>query len=113
MAATEMKLVLSAKERLLLLLTLLLVPILVAELFGVSRMREAFPAELSGLQEPMPELTDLLLAVGSAAVIVGLRLALSAAFKPLARSLLAPEKRVHADRVERFATVLFKFLCDA
>lgn len=104
---TEMRLLLSAKESLLLLMTLLLVPILVAELFGVSRMRSAFP-DAHG--DAMPQFADLLVSVATAVVIVGLRLALTAAFKPLGRCLLSPDKRSHPDRVERFATVLFKLL---
>lgn len=110
---TEMKLLLSAKESLLLVLTLLLVPILIAELFGVSRMRSAFPAVSEGESEDgeaMPRFSDLLVSAASAVAIIGLRLVLSAAFKPLGRRLLSPDKRSHSDRVERFATVLFKFL---
>jgi hypothetical protein len=106
---TEMRVLLSAKESLLLLMTVLLVPILVAELFGVSRMRSAFPdADPQG--DAMPHFADLLVSVATAVVIVGLRLALTAAFKPLGRCLLSPDKRSHPDRVERFATVLFKLL---
>lgn len=106
MTATEMKVRLTAKEGVLLAATLLLAPILVAELFGVAEMRRAF----TDTSPEMPQFADLLVAVASATAIIVLRLVLTAVFAPVGRLVLAPAKR-QADRVERFATVLFKFTC--
>ncbi|RLN70959.1 hypothetical protein BBJ28_00020113 [Nothophytophthora sp. Chile5] len=105
--ATEMKVSLSAKEYVLVAMTLMLVPILLLELMGVSQTRAAN----KGFQEGapgMPQLTDLLVAGAVSALIIVARFALTRAFEPLGRVVLSPNKRVHHDRVQRFATVLFK-----
>jgi hypothetical protein len=106
--ATEMKLRFSAKERVLLVMTLLLAPIFLSEIYGVAVMR-ARPGFVARYNE-MPHFYDLFLALAFSAVILVLRLVLTRAFQPLGRLILSPAKRSNPDRVERFATVLFKFL---
>lgn len=108
MAATEMKVLFSAKEYVLVALTLLLVPIVLAELFGVAQMRAAIPEFQT--DPDMPHISEWLIGIGFAFVTITLRFAFLAVAKPLGRRVLSPTKRLHADRVERFATVLFKFL---
>ncbi|KAG3090446.1 hypothetical protein PI124_g10256 [Phytophthora idaei] len=108
MAATEMKVLLSAKEYVLVALTMTLVPIVLAELFGVAQMRAAIPEFQT--DPDMPHISEWLIGIGFAFVIIALRFAFMAVAKPLGRRVLSPTKRLHADRVERFATVLFKFM---
>ncbi|RLN70961.1 hypothetical protein BBJ28_00020115, partial [Nothophytophthora sp. Chile5] len=105
--ATEMRVLLSAKEYVLVILTLTLVPIVLVELFGVSQMRAAIPEFQT--DPNMPQLEDWLVGILFAFAIIGVRFALTAVFKPLGRMVLSPTKRNKEDRVERFATVLFKF----
>ncbi|KAG6623474.1 LAG1 longevity assurance [Phytophthora cinnamomi] len=107
MAATEMKVLLSAKEYVLVALTLTLVPIVLAELFGVAQMRAAIPEFQTN--PDMPHISEWLVGIGFALLIIALRFAFLAVAKPLGRRVLSPAKRQHPDRVERFATVLFKF----
>ncbi|TMW61309.1 hypothetical protein Poli38472_013772 [Pythium oligandrum] len=108
MAATQMKLEFNTKERVLLGMTLLLVPILFSQIYGVAVMRAEEP--LFQTNPEMPQVADLGIGVGIAFVIVALRYVLSKAFMPIGRRVLSPSKRTSEDRVERFATVLFKFL---
>ena len=107
MAATEMKVQLSTKELVLLTLTVLLVPIVLAELFGVAQMRAAIPEFQT--DPNMPQISEWIIGIGFAFLMIALRFAFLAVAKPIGRRVLAPAKRVRADRVERFATVSFKF----
>lgn len=107
--ATEMKILLSAKENILVGLTLLLVPLLLIEFYGISQMRAAHPEFATNAA--MPQFVDFLTAIGYSVVIVAARYVLTRALKPLGRILLEPKKRTNEDRVERFTTVLFKFMC--
>jgi hypothetical protein len=108
--ATEMRLRFNTKERVLLGMTLLLAPIFFSEIYGVSVMRQR-PAFHSEIAADMPQFADLWVAVGVAGVIIALRYVLTKMFQPLGRLVLAPNKRSNPERVARFATVLFKFLC--
>ncbi|KAG7384404.1 Ceramide synthase 6 [Phytophthora boehmeriae] len=105
--ATEMKVLLSAKEYVLVALTVTLVPIVLAELFGVAQMRAAIPEFQT--DPDMPHISEWLVGVAFAFVIIALRFAFLAVFKPIGRRVLSPAKRLREDRVDRFATVLFKF----
>lgn len=109
MATTEMKVQLNVKEIVLVTLTIALVPILAAEMYGVALMRAAIPEFETDPR--MPQVADLAYAVGFALLIVAARYVATSAFKPLGRCILSPSKRIQEGRVERFATVLFKFLC--
>lgn len=104
--ATEMKLLLSARERLLLGLTLLLVPLLLIEFYGISGWRASHPHWANDPR--MPHAVDLLHAFGYSMLIVAARYVLTRALKPIGRLVLEPSKRTSEDRVERFTTVLFK-----
>ncbi|DAZ93284.1 TPA: LOW QUALITY PROTEIN: hypothetical protein N0F65_001123 [Lagenidium giganteum] len=107
--ATEMKILLSAKESVLVALTLLLVPTFIGQAIGVVQMREA-SKELFETNPDMPQYRDLLIGMAWALVIVACRYVVTKAFRPLGRLVLSPKKRVIEDRVERFSTVLFKLL---
>lgn len=106
--ATEMKLLLSAKEHLLVGLTLLLVPLMAVEFYGIANCRADHPEW--ALDARMPHAVDFLSALGYSFAIVAARYVLTRALKPLARVLLEPSKRFNEDRVERFTTVLFKLM---
>uniref|UniRef100_K3X972 TLC domain-containing protein n=1 Tax=Globisporangium ultimum (strain ATCC 200006 / CBS 805.95 / DAOM BR144) TaxID=431595 RepID=K3X972_GLOUD len=106
--ATEMKILLSTKENVLVALTLLLVPLLLVEFYGISQMRAAHPEFATNAD--MPQFVDFLTAIAYSGVIVAVRYVLTRALKPLGRVLLEPKKRTNEDRVERFTTVLFKFI---
>ncbi|CEG49741.1 longevity-assurance family protein [Plasmopara halstedii] len=108
MAATEMKVLLSAKEYVLIALTLTLAPIVLLELYGVTQMRATIPEFQTN--PDMPHISEWLIGIGFAFVIIGLRFVFLKIAKPIGRNVLSPTKRIHADRVERFATVLFKFM---
>lgn len=105
--ATKMKLRLSAKEGVLVGLTATLVPIVLVEIYAVAEMRHAIP-EVED-DPDMPHARDLLIGLGFALVIIALRRLMTAALKPVGRLLLAPKKQSE-DRLQRFGTVLFKFL---
>lgn len=105
-ASGKPQLAFSAEELVMVALTVTLVPLCYVELFGVSAMRAAFPRV-----DNMPKASDLALSIATAAVIVALRFYLTETFKPVGRRWLSPRNRVVEDRVERFATVFFKFLC--
>lgn len=107
--STQMKLHFNTKELVLMGMTLLLAPIFFAEIYGVAVMRRA-PAFLGDRADEMPQFADLLIALALSAVFVGLRLVLTKLFQPLGRVVLSPTKRTSVERVERFSTVLFKFL---
>ena len=107
MVATEMKVVLSTKEYLLVALTLTLVPIVLVELFGVAQMRAAIPEFQT--DPDMPQMREWLIGIGFAFLIIALRLAFTTVAKPIGRYVLSPTKRRQEDRIERFANVLFKF----
>ncbi|RLN61497.1 hypothetical protein BBJ29_009398 [Phytophthora kernoviae] len=107
--STEMKVSLSAKEYVLVAMTLTLAPILLLELYGVSHTRINNQAFHDGTPE-MPQLKDLLIAGGVSLLLIVTRFAAGVALAPLARVLLSSKKRVIEERVQRFATVLFKFL---
>ncbi|POM73068.1 Hypothetical protein PHPALM_10118, partial [Phytophthora palmivora] len=107
--STEMKVSLSAKEYVLVAMTLTLVPILLLELYGVSHTRNNNHAFHDGTPD-MPQLTDLLIGAAVSLVIIAVRFVCGKVFAPLARVVLSPKKRVVEDRVHRFATVLFKFM---
>ncbi|CAI5711092.1 unnamed protein product [Peronospora destructor] len=107
MAATEMKVLLSTKEYLLIALTLTLVPIVLVELFGVAQMRAAIPEFQT--DPDMPHISEWLIGIGFAFLIIALRFAFIAVAKPIGCYVLSPTKRLHEDRIERFANVLFKF----
>lgn len=106
--ATEMKLLLSAKEHLLLGFTLLLVPLMALEFYAIGSYRAQHPEWASDPR--MPHAVDFLSALGYSLAIVAARYVLTRALKPLARVLLEPKKRHNEDRVERFTTVLFKLM---
>jgi hypothetical protein len=57
----------------------------------------------------LPSLYDLPEALMYAAAICVVRYFAEATFKPLGRAILSPKKRIQPDRVERFASVTFKF----
>lgn len=101
------KTVLDGEEYVMLALMAALVPILCVEMFGVSAMRAAFPHHLV---DDMPKPADLALSLATAAVIITLRFYLTEIFKPVGRRWLSPRHRELDDRVQRFATVFFKFL---
>ncbi|CAH0489249.1 unnamed protein product [Peronospora farinosa] len=107
MAATEMKVLLSTKEYLFVALTLTLVPIVLVELFGVAQMRATIPEFET--DPDMPHISEWLIGIGFAFLIIVLRFAFTAVAKPIGRYVLSPTKRLHEDRVDRFANVLFKF----
>ncbi|KAE9004213.1 hypothetical protein PR003_g17755 [Phytophthora rubi] len=107
--STEMKVALSAKEYVLVAMTLTLVPILLLELFGVSHTRSNNRAFHDGTPG-MPQLSDLLIGGAVSLLLVAARFVAGKAFAPLARVVLSPKKRVIENRVHRFTTVLFKFL---
>jgi hypothetical protein len=107
--STEMKVSLSAKEYVLVAMTLTLVPILLLELFGVSKSRSDNQAFHDGTPG-MPQLMDLLIGGAVSLLLVTARFVAGFAFAPLARVVLSPKKRVIEDRVQRFSTVLFKFM---
>lgn len=108
MAATEIKKRLSAKEYVLVALTLTLVPIVLVELYGVTQMRATIPEFQTDPE--MPHISEWLIGIAFAFIIIALRFAFLEFAKPLGRRVLSPTKRICADRVERFATVLFKFM---
>uniref|UniRef100_A0AAV1TR36 TLC domain-containing protein n=1 Tax=Peronospora matthiolae TaxID=2874970 RepID=A0AAV1TR36_9STRA len=104
-----MKDMLSVKDCVLVAMTLMLVPILLIELFGVAMVRknmEAFQNDAPG----MPRFTELLIGGAVSLLLIGVRLTAVKALLPLGRAVLSPQKRVVEDRVLRFATVLFKFI---
>ncbi|KAG7384403.1 Ceramide synthase 6 [Phytophthora boehmeriae] len=107
--STEMKVSLSAKEFVLVAMTLTLVPILLLELYGVTHTRNVNQSFTDGTPD-MPQLKDLMIAGGVALLIIAARFAAGMLFAPLARVVLSPKKRVIEERVQRFATVLFKFV---
>lgn len=105
--ATEMRMVLSAKEYVLVGLTLLLIPTYIGQAIGIYEIRQLFHEDKF---EHMPQPVDCLIGLSWAFVIMAARYVLTKAFMPLGRMVLSPKKRINVDRVERFATVLFKFL---
>jgi hypothetical protein len=102
------KAALGMEEYVMVALTVTLVPLCYVELFGVSAMRAAFPRDPE-MAASMPKPSDMGLSIATAAVIVALRFYLTEAFMPLGRRWLSPRNRVLEDRVQRFATVFFKF----
>ncbi|KAL4166112.1 hypothetical protein KRP22_013377 [Phytophthora ramorum] len=107
--STEMKVALSAKEYVLVAMTLTLVPILLLELFGVSHTRSSNQAFHDGTPD-MPQLPDLMIGGAVSLLLIAARFVTGILCAPLARLVLSPKKRVVEDRVHRFTTVLFKFL---
>lgn len=104
-----MKVSLSLVEYALVVMILMLVPILFLELVGVGQMRsinKAFHDDTEG----MPQLADLRIGGAVSLLLIGVRLVAIKTFSPLARIVLSPKKRVVEERVQRFATVLFKFM---
>ncbi|TDH67484.1 hypothetical protein CCR75_008570 [Bremia lactucae] len=104
-----MKMSLGAKEYGLIFMTLLLAPILVLELNGVFHERNTSEAFLSGTPG-MPQYTDLLLSGVISSALIAVRFASANIFASLARVVLSPKKRLVKDRVDRFASVLFKLI---
>lgn len=101
-----MKVELNTKEKVLLGLTLALAPIFVCEVYGVKVMRET---EAFRTNPAMPQLADLGIGFAIAIAFVAVHYVLVRVFEPIGRLVLAPTKRTQ-ERVERFATVLFKFI---
>jgi hypothetical protein len=108
--ATEMRFVMSTKENALVFMTFLLIPCFVLGFMGMSRMRAA--SEQFETNPDMPQVKDLLYAFSFSFCIIFLRYYSTKMLKPVSRLILSPEKRTNEERVDRFATVAFKFRSD-
>ncbi|TMW63830.1 hypothetical protein Poli38472_002771 [Pythium oligandrum] len=89
------------------IMTGMLVPMMVSEIYGVKAMRKQ--PELT--ETPgMPHAAELWMAFAYAVGMIALRYVTSKAFYPLSRAILPPVVRDSAFRVDRLATSLFKVL---
>ena len=107
--STEMRIRLSVKEYVLVVMTLTLLPILLVELYGISLARinnKAFQDDTPG----MPQFTDLLIGGAVSLMLMGVRCITGKAFLPLGKAVLSPQKRVVEVRVHRFTAVSFKLM---
>jgi len=106
--ATEMQMNLSPKEKMLVGLTATLAPLMLVEIYSVAKTRAETPEFAT--DPNMPQARDLLVGVGFALALIVLRRVLSTVLQPLGRLILDPRKSASKDRMDRFGTVLFKFL---